>query len=620
MSAEEIQLRLGKKFREREDAKYCPPARMVLEPSDGFPFVPDRAEAPPGLLEALRQDAANILHGSWKAFGKVPLKVDDPPKWQFDYLVRKDFQTSQSAFKLDHRAQPDGADIKIIWEPSRWNQLVRLAMAAYLLEDKLAGQKCAEWLLSWTRANQPFTGLNWTSGLETGIRLVQYNWIDALLAAAGFPYESLFGLRNQILPPHAWFTARHRSFGSSANNHLIGELAGLILSASRWPELTTFTGSLRDLKEMFEKEVLAQFAADGGNREQALGYHLFSWEFCWQCLDAFKASGVLVAQEVQERLIKAGQFYAAIKPCGDPWDFGDSDNAYVTPLFAEESEAAKEWWLWLRQSKSSPALRFWRGDFPSLTAAGAPDASGSWKVFAESGYATCASGDWFLRWDFSPLGYLAMAPHGHLDALHVSIWFKGQPLIIDPGTGAYYADKNLRAQLAGWSSHNGPRFNADFPKRRGTFLWSEHHSTPSFRMISDSEAEARITVPSGEISRTVALLQNGFRLTDLCQSSSGNNPVYSTLKFAPSIELRTEPVTLASGENLFRIQLQSWTLAAAYNPEQRIRARSGHSSNELKGAPFESLVSPAFRRVTVAPFLKLQASPGQNCSLQITLA
>ena len=45
-------------------------------------------------------------------------------------------------------------------------------------------------------------------------------------------------IRARVLPPHLWFTWRDRSFGSSANNHLLGELAGLILALVRWPSLT----------------------------------------------------------------------------------------------------------------------------------------------------------------------------------------------------------------------------------------------------------------------------------------------------------------------------------------------------------------------------------------------
>src|SRR5262249_41754365 len=155
---------------------------------------------------ALSRNVDQILRGEWKAFGHLPLKISDPPRWQADNLIGKDLQSDRLAFKLDHRAQPGGADIKIIWELNRWYQLVRLAMAAWLLDPPKAKEKGIEWLPHWAQQNPPFTGLNWTSGLETGIRLIQFSWIDAFLTAAGVPNKTLQELRGRILPPHVWYT------------------------------------------------------------------------------------------------------------------------------------------------------------------------------------------------------------------------------------------------------------------------------------------------------------------------------------------------------------------------------------------------------------------------------
>jgi hypothetical protein len=85
----------------------------------------------------------------------------------------------------------------------------------------------------------------------------------------------------KILPPHVYYTWRYRSFGSSANNHLLGELAGLVLAVARWPSLARMSTSLDDLRDLGKGSFVA-IRAGRRNREQALGYHLFSLEFCWQ--------------------------------------------------------------------------------------------------------------------------------------------------------------------------------------------------------------------------------------------------------------------------------------------------------------------------------------------------
>lgn len=606
MGPGEIPLRLKKKVYQFQDSRYKPGAAMDLSPTGQFPRLPSKGDAPRELLDGLRRDVADILEGRWRYFGHLPLQVEVPPKWHKDYLVGRDFQSSTVAFKLDHRAQPNGGDIKIIWEPSRWNQLVRLAMGGWLLGDLQAREKCVEWLTSWCAANPPFTGLNWTSGLETGLRLVQFVWIDAFLLAAGTPEKTLRELRQQILPAHVWYTWRHRSFGSSANNHLIGELAGLILAIARWPELGKISAPLREIAAEFEREVLLQFAADGGNEEQATGYHLFSWEFCWQSMEALKQSSILVSTGVQERLRKAGEFYAGVKPEGDPWEFGDSDNAYVTPFFAREESGAAEWHRWFSNSQSSPSIQFWWGDFPKRQTDLKQE--GGWKFFEKAGYAVFQNGDWFLRWDLSPLGYLSMAPHGHLDALHFSLWHKGQPIIIDPGTGCYYAEKEVRNFLADWAAHNGPRPqnpSGAFPRRFGTFLWEGHHAVPILEKISENTFRASIHLPFGTAIRTISHdpALNGFEVVDSFQEQGSQVPFETRLKFAPELTVNASGDAITTGPVSFK--LSGYSLRKSFSPTER---KVASWTRELGNVPLESLASPAFRKVTSAPFVDLAAT------------
>ena len=65
--------------------------------------------------------------------------------------------------------------------------------------------------------------------------------------------------------------------------------------------------------------------------------------------------------------------------------------------------------------------------------------------------------------------------------------FRGAPVIVDPGTGAYYAEKVVRTYLADWAAHNSPQLKSpplNYPRRFGTFLWGEHHKLPMFRLES----------------------------------------------------------------------------------------------------------------------------------------
>jgi hypothetical protein len=594
-----------------------------------FPVLPPACAAPDSLKAALAEEAADLLAGRWLAFGHLLLQVDDPPRWHKDYLSGTDLATRTRAVKLDHRLQSN-ADNKLLWEPSRWYALVRLAQAAYLLGDRKAASTCRRWLWDWVTQNPPYIGWNWTSALESGLRLVQFVWIDALLGQMAIPAPGPGNapalpinpppptedpaadpeLRAAILLPHFWYTWRDRSFGSSANNHLLGELAGVILALVRWPALADWAASLDTLQPRWEKEVLAQFASDGGNREQALSYHWFSWEFCWQTRLALHAAGHRISPEVEDRLAAAAQFYHAMQVSEHPWEFGDSDGAWVTPFFARSRNSLAEWHQWLNsclQSESSNSpITYWIGPPPAaVTASAIVNHTPAWRIYSESGLALCQLGDWLLRWDLSPLGYLATASHGHCDALHLSIWFKGRPVVVDPGTGAYYADKPLRDYLASWDAHNGPHpADPGAPRRMGTFLWSAHHGRPRWESLSDTSLRAELALPAGVMRRTITHLDNGWAIDDaFIPATPGAVDIEVLWQLPPGAHCQP------SGQNSFRLQLDGAAVQLAV---------TGWKSVDLQPAPDEAqarqrgdlrgLCSPAFRQITSAPFLRLRSS------------
>ena len=137
MSPLETALHARKKLRQLADSRGSRDwSAIPLECPYAFLRLPRPEDAPAVLREALRRDVDRILSGRWRAFGHLELQVEDPPRWHKDYLVARDLATTACASTLDHRDLPDGADIKLVWELSRWHQLVRLALAAVHAERR----------------------------------------------------------------------------------------------------------------------------------------------------------------------------------------------------------------------------------------------------------------------------------------------------------------------------------------------------------------------------------------------------------------------------------------------------------------------------------------------------
>lgn len=631
MPPSEVRQRLEQKTRQWADSRRLPDFSVVPigDPAAGtWPLLPQRSTVPEKLRQALVEESSSILQGRWRLFGHMDLQVDEPPDWQKDYRFGGLLRTSRSAFRLNHRELPTGADIKVLWDINRWQHLVRLAQAAWVLNDGRARDKCVQWLESWCRDNPPYTGWNWTSALETGIRLINFAWVDALLLAADAEPARLQKLRQSILPPHVWHAWRHRSYGSSANNHLLGELSGLIVSVARWPVLERWGASLEVLQRAFESELLAQFAPDGGNREQALNYQLFAWELCWASRNALVAAGRPVSRDVEERLRRAADFLVTVQSPTDPWDYGDSDSAIVTPFFAHEADAPAEWYGWFSNENENgdDAIGWWLGAPPSpMETPSCVKAAGDWLIFPESGQAVSWSGEWLARWDLSPLGYLSMASHGHLDALHFSLWLDGVAIIIDPGTGAYYGDKRLRAWLASWGAHNGPHVpGVDFPRRLGPFLWGDHHETPIWKDLGESTLGAEMGLPHGQARRQVKRLKDadrdGWQIDDLfLQQPGGSGDGFAVVwQFAPGTVLTPQPgnarVWIGNREGArFSVGFD-----AAWSQVEVFPVRPAPSEFPVQG-DLAGLCSPAFRRLLAGPRIVLSATGANPMMYRTTI-
>lgn len=588
MSAGEVGRRVLERWgRWREPAQL---KRLALRKWDGtfteFPKLPWRERVPPELRKQLALDAEKLVKGEWQLFGWKRVEVGAPPCWHRDATLGVVIDPAIPAHKLDHRHLPHDADARAIWEINRWAEMTRMAMHSALNGDVHAIRVAQLWLEDWCDRNVPGHGINWTSPLEAALRLMNFCWFDALVRGCNDPElaRRQDELTARIVPVHAWWVWRRRSFGSSANNHLIGELAALVIAARRWPALHGMIGTPETLWVQLRQEALRQFAPDGGNREQALHYHLFAWEMIWHA--GLAADGL--EGEVLERLRDAAQYFVNLAEAPESWDFGDSDDAQVLPLTVRRESAVAEFRGWLLSKPEGAALRFWLREPPKGVK---PPVRSVWHVHAESGMAAWRDARWTARVDASPLGFGSMAAHGHLDALHVSLWCGQHALLIDPGTGAYYSNPALRARLAAWEAHNGPvpAAGRGAPARMGAFLWAKHHARPALE-IQNSICVMRLTHEQQKVTRAVCAAEGHV---EICDEAPAEAPHVVTWQLAPG----------------WRLQRQGASAFLCVHEKGGLRVHGTLNGASVSGWEIvEAEASPHFREVVTTQAVKVSFS------------
>ena len=190
--------------------------------------------------EALLADADSICAGHVVLFANRRFDVGMPPVWNRDPdsgVVGPAIYAGD--ITITNREQV--GDIKHVWELNRHLHLVRLAQAWSVTGDAAWLHALHQQLRSWLDQCPPLVGPNWTSSLELGIRLINWGLVWQLAGGEGGAlFEGDEGQRLRAdwldsIHAHCTAIARHLSRHSSANNHLIGELAGLYVGASIWP-------------------------------------------------------------------------------------------------------------------------------------------------------------------------------------------------------------------------------------------------------------------------------------------------------------------------------------------------------------------------------------------------
>lgn len=474
--------------------KASEPGFRVSDVEPGAWAAPQAGDDQKRWLSRLLKQADQLAENRFSFFDLEDIFLGYPIDWHRDYGSGRQAPRVY-AQTIDYRDFEETGDCKLVWEPNRHHQLVVLGRACRASGQRRYTEALAGQLETWLEQNPFGVGMNWRSPLELGIRLINWVWAVDLARDAGVLSPDLERRLLHAIYLHCWEITRKYSRGSSANNHLIGEAAGVFVATSYLPQMPGAGRWRAESRAILDEELQRQSYADGCTREQALGYQLFVLQF-------FLVAGIVARKGGEDfpaaywaRLERMLEFLCRLQEGGANLPkFGDADDGYVLDLGGNNQGA--------RQLLALGAALFGRPDFkhsagtdfePALWLLGKEgdaalrslsDGGGEAQLpsddFKDSGHYLLQSGTAgspeaiSVLFDCGDLGYGAIAAHGHADALSFTVRAGGADIFVDPGTYDYFTYPEWRRYFRGTQAHNTVTIDGlDQSEMLGSFLWGK---------------------------------------------------------------------------------------------------------------------------------------------------
>lgn len=373
----------------------------------------------------------------------------------------------------------DKGDIKFIWEKSRFTFLYDLVRHDYHFhadQSDFALRLMADWI----EQNPVNSGPNWKCGQEISLRVL--NWTFALhyfrrSEALNQPLldRILCSIYDQI--SHVAANIRFSQI-AVRNNHVLTEAAALFTVGLMFPY---FSKHWLDIgKVLFEKEIIAQIAADGTYLQFSMNYHRVAVQLLTWAIKLAEANDIRFAEPVYDRAEASLRF---LQTCMDDStgflpQYGHQDGALFFPLTECDFRDFRPQLLALQAllNFNTIAPPHCLEEQEWLAGRSLRASEDSWPVVGDGAFSFSNGGYYVIR-DAGTLTFLRcgsydsrpfQADHNHLD-----IWVNGRNILRDAGTWLYNADPESLRDFAGTRGHNTVMLgNFDQMQKHHRFIWT----------------------------------------------------------------------------------------------------------------------------------------------------
>lgn len=476
---------------------------------------------------------------------------------------------------IDYRHSDSVGGIKLAWELNRLHYWPKLAIAYSATDDRKFFDEIFEQVRNWMDTNPYPRGINWISGIEIGIRIVNLFYMLKYL-----PSNRLSQNHKQLIlnfvSVHAYHLYRYPSKYSSCANYAIAEALGLFIAGLCFPSLKNAYNWKAFGKKVLEREVTRQIYSDGSSFEHTIPYLQFVADHFLVYYLICKEYNESINAEIEKRLKAVCSFVSCIVDInGNIPMIGDDDEGHLLRLwFGEHNNFLsllntgsilfnRPDWIHPSASLDSKTLLQLGGSARSKWEKLKKEES--WRIktryFDNAGLGVISHSKKGKEIKFvgnsGSLGLEPMSGHGHADALSFFLSIDGQPVFIDTGTYLYHSGGKWRRFFRSTAAHNTIQVDGqDQAEQLADFMFGDFYNV---RNIHWSEREDRIDWGAEHSGykrladpvvhrREVSYIKReySFKVTDTLKCR-GNHDVKLLFHLHPDIEV------LSEGKNTFRL-------------------------------------------------------------------
>jgi hypothetical protein len=499
----------------------------------------------PLATEAIVARAEQALAGRVRLLGHPEVTLSEPIAWSRDAITGRVWPDGHGKL-IDYRSGANG-DAKWIWELNRCQELPLLALAWRLSGEDRFAETAVTRMLSWIDACAPARGIAWGNGFEAGLRAISFALAyDCLRGSTSLDEPAARSILRSLWQ-HTRFIGSDLSRASSANNHLVGELAGIATVGLLAPELRASpvlrSRALSGLAAATDRQILP----DGTGAEQSFAYFLFVCDLLVLVSALAESRSVAVPPGIVAGLGRALRAIEAQVQEREPDpSYGDADDGRAFQLDAAPGRDARAVAAavisCLGEAAPSP-------DPTAVLLFGPRPARGEVvlgrdALLADSGIVVLRRGRARITFEAGPLGFVSLAAHGHADALQVTLTDDAVEIVGDPGTGSYTADPQRRTAFRGTAFHATVVVDGlDQAEQVGPFLWRRHYRARLLAAdlargfaVGQHDGFTRLGDPVVHRRAVLALADGSILVLDRLQAA-GSHRYAQTWPLAPPLEV-----------------------------------------------------------------------------------